>query len=165
MARQKPKPTEMSIHSCFESSVSGIEDLRDEMDEWRDNIQEYFSETEKFERVSEAAEALYEAHSALENWGSSVEEIDKFNKELMETVITVSQFTYTRRGLARWRRLSNCLAAIEAAKDWLEEYLDKARKEDQVLPDEVKSAIEELIRLHDEAESHLSDVDFPTMFG
>jgi len=164
MARTKPKQMEMTIRSCFEDSVSEIGCLRDEMDEWRDNIEEYFSETEKFERVSDAAEALEEGLTALEDWESAVKEIEKYNDRLLLYVIEVYQFTYTKKGLARWRRLSNCLVAIESAKDWLEEFLRKA-DEFLEIPDDTKDAIEELIRLHDEAEAYLSDVDFPTMFG
>lgn len=165
MARQKPKPIEMSIHNCFESSVSEIESLREEMEQWKDNIEEYFSETEKYERINAAFEALDDGFNVLESWESNANGINEFDEEILQTVITVSQFKFTRRGLARWRRLSNSIVAIEVAKDWLEEFLKKADEDDREIPEDVKSSIEELIGLHDEAESHLSGVDFPTMFG
>ncbi len=162
MAREKPKPTKMTIRSCFEDSISDIEGLRKEMEEWRDNMKEYFSETERYERVSEAAKALEEGFNALDSWESLVDEIEKYDEELLQTEITVYQFKFTRRGLARWRRLSNCMVAIESAKDWLEKLIDE---EDREIPDEVRMEIEKLIGLYDEAKAYLEDVDFPTMFS
>jgi len=165
MAKQEAKLEEKTASDCLDGAVTEIRFLRDEIIEWKDNIEEYFSGTEKYNALEEAAEGLESGHEAMEGWETHADELDKFNTDLMETKLQVYQFKFTRRGLARWRRLSNSLNCLEAASEFFERLKEQASNADELVPSGVGEALGELVEMINTCADHIDSVAFPTMFG
>lgn len=165
MARQKMQPTEKTVRECLDEATSDIHGLHEEMQEWADNTEEYFSETEKYQRVTEAAEALESGHSEIEGWDGPVEVLEKFNPDMMQTKIKVYQFRWGKRGLARWRRLSNAICCLDCAKEFLDDASEKAEQAEDVIPDEVTNSLEEISEKIEQCKDYVDSVEFLTMFG
>lgn len=159
--RQKPQPKHMTLYQCFEGAFNEITQLRDEMQENVDNMEEHFRETQRFIDTEEALGILEEK---VEQYFDGWEEALKASpKEFMEVMHIVKQFTYLKgRGLARWRRMSNCVFALDYGKNRLEEYMDTTPADDLV-----GSELDALARLQeicDEMDG-LEDIEWPRMYG
>lgn len=165
--KTRTRTLQTSVAAAIPDALSEIESLRDEMQEWADNMEEKLSHTEKYERVREAADALE----------SAVTDVDV--PEFADQTISCVEMLPGRKGLARWKRLSNAVAALSAAKDAMEVQRDELREiDDDEVPaevaaligdertpseaaDELDSVIEEVDNIINEAEG----VEFPGMFG
>ena len=165
--RQRMQPKQMSLHACFESAFNEIAQLRDEMQENVDNTQESFGETQRFIDTEEALTTLDEiVEQKHSGWEEHLTDLSAFNPEIVSKIHTVNQYTWLkRRGLARWRRTSNTLVALDYGKKTLEEYIDEINKKSlSEVPGSVLESVEALIDMCD-VENEMESVEWPRMYG
>lgn len=178
-AGQRAKPVTATAEGAFEDGKSEIESLKEEITEWKENLEGNSMEhLPKYEEVSECADTVESALDTLE--GIS------FPECLSDVPANYTQDT-RQSAQSRNGRLSNALAALYAAKEagegWLEDnqelehvseddleeddILDEHQSHDEAEVDQRsndRSAVEEFINEMDNAIGDLENACFPGMY-
>lgn len=161
----KIKYTEVkgTVGDAISAGFSELEELGQEMREWADNVEEKLSHTEKYERVNECAETL-EGFDEVEVADSVLNELDCSYQHGMKAS--------KKSPYPRWLRRDNAVAAIRAAAETLQAWIDnedagdvERTEEQQEEFDQRKSDAEDAIRELEEAADEADNVEFPGMFG
>lgn len=138
-------PAQGTVDGVVDDAYSEIESLSEEMRSWAENMEENFSATEKYSMVVECADLLeaVERPTTPEN--------------LLEERVDFTQDT--RRNLSRSSRLNNCVVALEAVCELVEEKIVTLGDDDEVSEwDEFFTSLRQTIEEVEQAE-------FPGMFG
>lgn len=158
----KSKQVETTVEGAIGDAFSMFEELAGEMRETADNMEGANMEhLPKYETASAAADEL-EGHD-------SAPEVPEFLRELK--IVTFEQVNKNkRRAPSRAVRLSNAQSLMQAARDVLQEYVDKAEDDIEGLDDKDKPDAEakkdEADQLIADLDEHCEfDVEFPGMFG
>lgn len=158
----KSRQIETTVAAAIGDAFSAFEELAGEMRETADNMEgANMGHLPKYEAANEAADEL-ENHD-------SQPDVPEFLQELK--VVTSEQVNKNkRRANSRSVRLSNAQLLIQAARDALQEYVDKAEDDIEGLDDKDKPDAEakkdEADQLIADLDEHCEfDVEFPGMFG
>jgi tetratricopeptide (TPR) repeat protein len=112
MGRAKKSPytqIDSTLENCLD--VSGLTDLRDELQDWYDNLHENFQNGQKGEELQEAIEYLSEAENADLELPNSL-------KHLATRAVS---FGVYRKASSRAKRCDDSISQLAAARELLEE--------------------------------------------
>lgn len=134
-----------TVADAISNGFTDLSDLADEMSEWRDNMEEKLSNTSKYQEVSDCVDQLDNCR-------------DDPTSDLPEALssLPVTYSVGSKRKEPRWLRRDNAVAAIQAAKDALEEF----ETEDSDLKESAEDAASKLENAIGEAEA----AEFPGMY-
>ena len=168
MPTSRPVQTQGKLGDIL-SWYSDIEELKDEVEEWRDSIPENLQSSDKYSQIDELVDKLGNAARELEDSCNRIETIlEEIPKgpggvSVLNTLIRYTEHKmYKGYPTPRWVRLANPCAALGAAMQFIEDYIEEhgeSLSKDYV--DELQSIVESVNNTLEDIEG----VEFPTMFG
>ena len=162
----KLAPSTVSLTDAL-SSFQGVEDLREQMNEWRENMEGASMEhMPKYEEVQECCETL-DCYDELETSANELETLvdglkvrgPSGGRVLLTAanITTTDMVPYKGRGEPRWMTLSNSITPVQAACQYIEEHVDEDDSEQHAEVLATARAITDLCE-------QLEGAEFPGMF-
>jgi len=156
-------PINSTIGGAIEQGLSIIEELKDEIEEVVSNMEqsEGLSQTSRYATLDETKSTLEDNYDAFD-----------VHDLLADVPCTYTEDQRRRESSTRQGRMDNALAALNAARDAAQTWMDDNPLEDAIGTreelderEEALSNAEEVINTLDERIGNLESCEFPGMYG